>query len=209
MGQFREEIQRDTRSGLQFGASVPMGLNVLYGRSELTVFPTCFRKVCLLGDIAVGKTSLARRFVNGVFDVAYQSSIGLKVSRKAIHFPGVCGMRELMLLLWDLAGDEGFESQVNHLHGAAGAVLVYDLTRPETLAALRDLSEALFRVSPEAKLVLAANKRDLVEEQHLNLHYVETVAASLGASYYLTSARTGAGVDALFLHLAQLLVAST
>ena len=198
--------QRDTGSPLPFADSVSIGPIDLYGGSDLTVFPTLYRKVCLLGDIAVGKTSLVRRFVDGVFDPSYRSSIGLKVSRRSIGIPGAFGMRELLFLLWDLAGDGGLESYLSHLHGTAGVVLVYDLTRPETLAALRDLSEVLFCASSDVKLVVAANKLDLVEDQQMDLSHVETMAASLNASCYLTSARTGVGVDALFLHLAKLLV---
>jgi 50S ribosomal subunit-associated GTPase HflX len=64
----------------------------------------------------------------------------------------------------------------------------------------------LLGVNPNAQLVLAANKRDLVEQQLLTLVEIERVAAELNATYYLTSAKTGEEVETLFRHLGRLLV---
>ena len=91
------------------------------------------KKVCLLGDFAVGKTSLVRRFVLNIFEDRYLSTIGVKVSRKTVVTPGPGDLIELTLMLWDLAGSEEFDQvRASYLRGASGAVLVCDLTRPET-----------------------------------------------------------------------------
>jgi small GTP-binding protein len=163
-------------------------------------------KVCLLGDFAVGKTSLVRRFVYNLFDDRYISTIGVRVSRKSVVLSRDGETTELTMLLWDLAGSEEFDHmRSSYLRGTAGAVWVCDLTRPETLDSLRTYTDALSAVSPGAQLVLAGNKCDLIDQRRVTHAEVEELAARFGASHYLTSARTGEQVDALFRHLGQLL----
>lgn len=165
------------------------------------------KKVCLLGDFAVGKTSLIRRFVHSIFDDAYISTIGVKVSRKTVTVAGTSGMTDLALLLWDLAGSEEFSHvRSSYLRGAAGAVLVCDLTRPDSLDRMRGYAAELHRVSPDVRLVLAANKRDLGEQRRITGDALREVSQALHAPYRLTSAKTGEDVEALFLDLGRLLV---
>lgn len=165
------------------------------------------KKVCLLGDFAVGKTSLVRRFVYDLFDDKYLSTIGVKVNRKVVAVPQGDQVIELSMLLWDLAGSEEFDRlRASYLRGASGAVLVCDLTRPETLSSLVSYAEDLRRVSPGAHLVLAANKSDLTGQLRLTAQEVEAVATSLHAPYRFTSAKTGEEVEMLFRSLGQMLV---
>jgi len=165
------------------------------------------KKVCLLGDFAVGKTSLVRRFVYDRFDDRYITTIGVKVSRKTVTVVRPYGIVELTMMLWDLAGSEEFDRvRASYLRGSAGAVLVCDLTRSETLDSLRTYKENLLNANPEAKLVLAANKRDLTEQQRLGTEQIEAFAAELDVSYVLTSAKTGDEVEQLFRQLGHLMV---
>ena len=169
---------------------------------------TFSKKVCLLGDFSVGKTSLVRRFVYNLFDDKYISTIGVKVSRKTVVVPRTDDVVELTMMLWDLAGSEEFNQvRASYLRGTAGAVLVCDLTRPETLANLPTYTADLFRVSPDARLILAANKSDLTDQQRLAPTQIEAAAADLNAPFYLTSAKMGDEVETLFRHLGRLLMA--
>ncbi|RME41118.1 MAG: GTP-binding protein [Caldilineae bacterium] len=166
------------------------------------------KKICLLGDFAVGKTSLVRRFVYDRFDDKYISTIGVKVSRKTVVVSQGDDVVELTLMLWDLAGSEEFSRmRASYLRGSAGAALVCDLTRLETLGTLRTYAADLRTVSPDACLILAANKHDLTDQQQISVDQIEAVAAELNAPFYLTSAKTGEEVETLFRHLGQLLVA--
>ena len=166
------------------------------------------KKVCLLGDFAVGKTSLVRRFVYNLFDDKYISTIGVKVNRKTVAVPRDGGVVELTMMLWDMAGTEEFEMmRRSYLRGASGAVWVCDVTRSETLDSLSVYADSLAKVSPGAQLILAANKRDLVDQQQITPPQIEAIAADLNVPYYLTSAKTSEEVDALFYHLGRLLVA--
>jgi small GTP-binding protein len=166
------------------------------------------KKACLLGDFAVGKTSLVRRFVYDMFEDRYISTIGVKVSRKTVAVPRGSGTVELVMMLWDLAGSEQFDRvRASYLRGTAGALLVCDLTRPETLDSLKGYVKDLRSVSAEAKLILAANKQDLVTPNvpHLEAEKVEALAGRLDIPFYFTSAKTGDEVERAFRCLGSLL----
>jgi small GTP-binding protein len=145
--------------------------------------------------------------VYDLFNDKYISTIGVKVSRKTVVITRADDVVELTIMLWDLGGGEEFSRvRTSYLRGAAGAVLVCDLTRPETLDRLQTRADELLSISPGADLILAANKCDLIDEQQLTAAQVEAVASSFSIPYYLTSAKTGEEVEALFRHLGRLLV---
>jgi small GTP-binding protein len=168
---------------------------------------TLSKKVCLLGEFAVGKTSLVRRFVYNLFDDRYISTIGVRVSRKTLAVPTEEQLAELTLMVWDLAGSEEFNRvSTSYLRGAAGAILVFDVTRASTFDQLQNYIDSLHKINPHAKLVLAGNKIDLVDRQQLDTQKAEQLAAELNAPLFFTSAKQGDDVDHLFRHLGRLLV---
>ena len=84
----------------------------------------------MLGAYAVGKTSLVRQYVYSIFGGRYQSTIGVKIDSKQMQIDG----QQIELILWDLAGEEeSINVRSSYLRGSAGAVLVADGTRGETL----------------------------------------------------------------------------
>jgi small GTP-binding protein len=163
------------------------------------------KKICLLGDYAVGKTSLTRRFVEGRFDDKYLSTIGVKVSRRLIERED----HSLNLLIWDLVGgNELSQRETGYLVGAAGALIVCDLTRPETVETLKRYAHHLRVVSPAAALVFIGNKLDLTAERMVTDDTLTAVSAGLQAEFQLTSAKTGQNVAEAFLRLAEKMEAS-
>ncbi len=162
-------------------------------------------KVCLLGEYAVGKTSLVRRFVYNLFDDKYLSTIGVKVSRKVVAVPRGDEVIELVVMLWDLAGSEEFDSvRASYLRGAAGALVVCDVTQRSTLTAISEYVAQIRAVNPRAAIVLAGNKQDLTEQRVLSEDELVSSARDLRAGYFPTSAKTGAGVEEAFRHLGRL-----
>jgi len=159
------------------------------------------KKICLLGEFAVGKTSLVRQFVEGRFDDKYLSTIGVKVSRKILTRP----YGSLNLLVWDLAGSEQFSTNTGYLQGAAAAIVVCDLTRGETLAGLERYTNQLRAIGVKQPIVYLGNKADLTEQRAISEEALSTAAQALGGPYLLTSAKTGANVEEAFLKLAALL----
>jgi small GTP-binding protein len=167
-------------------------------------------KICLLGEYSVGKTSLVRRYVYSQFDEKYISTLGVRVSRKVTHLPSPDGaaerMVELTMMLWDMDGAQQFNQvRTSYLRGAAGAVLVCDLTRPETLSYLRLCAEDLLRLNPRAAMVLVGNKADLADEARITDAELAAVAGGYGAATCVTSAKTGEGVAAVFHELGEAL----
>jgi small GTP-binding protein len=160
------------------------------------------KKVCLLGEFSVGKTSLVRQFVEGQFDDKYLSTIGVKISRKSIERE----YGQFNMLLWDLAGgDKYVGNTANYLKGASGAIVVCDLTRQETLIGLHEYANQIRKVNPEVQIVLVGNKVDLVDERVILDADLAEVAFSLDASYFCTSAKTGEQVGLMFTALASLI----
>ena len=165
------------------------------------------KKICMLGDFAVGKTSLVKRFVFDRFDDKYVSSIGVKVSRKSVVLPRHDGAVNLNMMLWDLAGSEKFNQvRASYLRGSSGAILVCDLTRSETLNALSQYAKNVIGVNRDVKLVVVANKVDLQFEHGIDENVIAEFAAQLSAPYFLTSAKSGQTVETVFRALGQRLL---
>lgn len=163
------------------------------------------RKVCMLGSFAVGKTSLVRRFVEGKFDDRYLSTIGVKISRKTVTNSELT--YDTNLIVWDLAGgDEFLRSNSSYLRGAAGALVICDLTRAQTLTAAEQYAHQIRSLNSGAGVVLIANKVDLVEERVVEEDKLAAVAAAFeDCPVYLTSAKTGENVEVSFTQLAQII----
>jgi small GTP-binding protein len=166
------------------------------------------RKVLLIGDGAVGKTSLVRRFVVDKFSDDYITTIGAKVTKKDVRVEAGMNVFDISLVMWDILGQRGFHAvQGNSFHGAKGVILVYDLTRPETAESLKTYwLPRLREVAGEIPLILFANKVDLVAERDLAEERVGWLAAELGCEYFLTSAKTGENVESGFGLLAKELI---
>lgn len=159
------------------------------------------KKVCLIGDFAVGKTSLIRRFVEGIFDEKYLTTVGVVVTRKSL----ILGDDSIKLLIWDLAGGRDF-AQPGYLAGVAGALLVCDLTRASTLNVFRSYARQIRDVNPQAGLVLLGNKADLTDERAITGEQFQSISAEIDAPFLLTSAKSGENVDEAFLLMARQLV---
>lgn len=163
-------------------------------------------KVCLIGDFAVGKTSLIRRFTESRFSESYLSTIGIRVSRKTLRLSDEYPTT-LTMLIWDTAGSEPFTTVVrSYYRGSRGAALVCDVTRPETIASLLRYADEFHTVNPDVPLIVMANKIDLRSERAVSDAQLNEIAAALDAQLFFTSARTGEGVEEAFLALGQAII---
>lgn len=181
------------------------------------------KKVVLLGDSAVGKTSIMNRFVNDTFDDAYISTVGAKVSKKVVNVSFGNEQYAVSLMIWDIIGSKGFEStQSRHIAGSNGAILVADLTRPETIKNLEEywlslLARTTADVMPP--ILFVGNKLDIANErvakETMNLFSVVDRKVRSAAAvkkyevlkpYIATSAKTGEGVEDGFTTLALMMM---
>jgi small GTP-binding protein len=156
-------------------------------------------KVCMLGDFGVGKTSLVARFVRSTFSAKYLTTVGVKVDSKLIERPR---RDPLKLVLWDIAGRAALdELGSSYLRGASALLLVADGTRESSLRSALNLLMHSRGVLPDAEVVLAVNKLDLVERWEVAPETLAELRRNLPV--FETSALSGAGIDAAFTELAQ------
>ena len=151
------------------------------------------KKILLLGDFSVGKTSLVRRYVDGTFDDKYLTTIGVKISKKHLTVKGT----ECELLIWDVEGSTPSKKiSLGYYRGASGAIFVTDVTRRETVDGLEAHKEIFLSENPDAKFVVAHNKSDMLSE-------IAKERLQLEDNSFLTSAKNNENVDALFVKLVE------
>lgn len=152
----------------------------------------------MLGAFAVGKTALVQQYVHSIFADRYLSTVGVKISKKALN----AGGQDMTIVLWDLEGkDDYVDVNISYLRGAMGFFVVADGTRRDTLdiaLALRLLAIDLIGPVPHALLV---NKADIAPKWEVR----ESQLAGLqqqGIPVIKTSAKTGLAVADSFNSLA-------
>ena len=162
------------------------------------------RKVLLLGDGAVGKTSLIRKFVTDQFDDKYIASIGTKVTKKVINFKLKDDELNLILLIWDILGQSDFKGVIGaSFYGASGAFLVADMTRRPTLENLKKVwLPRVEEVAKELPIVFLGNKADLTDNYAFREKDIAELADTYDAPHFLTSAKTGLNVNMAFYRIA-------
>jgi len=158
-------------------------------------------KLCLLGDGAVGKTSLVRRFVFDVFDDKYLVSFGTKVSKKTMKIADA----EVDLMVWDILGQKSHEAlHAAYYRGAAGAFAVCDFTRPETMNSLKSWLGNFRATVGDRPITILGNKSDLARAY--SLQELQSFGSSIGCDVIETSAKTGLNVERAFLDMGKKLV---
>ena len=170
-------------------------------------------KVCLVGEAAVGKTSLIRRFVHDDFSDKYIQPLGTKVSKvdlKVTH-PEDGAIVQLGMTIWDIMGQKGFRELLKeaYFYGAKGILAVCDITRRITLDDIDDWIEGVYSVTGRIPIALLANKVDLTDRIEVTEEQLAQAARAYGSPYYLTSAKTGANVERAFQELANIAVQET
>jgi len=147
------------------------------------------KKICMVGDFAVGKTSLTQKFVNNVFSDKYLTTIGVKIDTAQ-----VCDTK---LIIWDIAGRDSLSPvNVSYLVGAAGVILVADGARKNTVDGIVDIWQTITKRIGKVPVVLALNKYDSddwnVSEQSL------AQFSEFGWKVFFTSAKDGENVSQIF-----------
>ncbi len=162
------------------------------------------RKLCMIGDFSVGKTSLVRHFVSGIYSDKYLTTVGVKIDRKVVEVGG----QDVTLVLWDLAGDDAFQKlKVSYVRGSGGFIVVADGTRAHTLDKAEVLKKEMESVLGPVPFVLAVNKVDLREEWEVEEQRLEALSAR-GWDVVMSSAKTGEQVEELFVSLAGAMVST-
>ncbi len=156
------------------------------------------RKICLLGDFAVGKSSLVARFVRNTFSDKYLTTVGVKVDSKEVRLTD----RAVKLVVWDLAGKAELDSlNKTYIRGAHGLMLVVDGTREASLRAALYLWMQSQKQLAQVPVVLMINKLDMIDRWEVSSADIARLSESVPT--FRTSALSGEGVEAAFTTLAQ------
>ena len=155
-------------------------------------------KLTLLGNPGVGKTCIISKYIDNIFEENADSTIGANFSEKVLEKNG----KEIILNIWDTAGQEKFHSLGKHFYKDSYIIcLVYDITNQESLDCLKSRWYPDLQKYGEKYTVLAVvgNKCDLYESDNLaNEEQAKAFAKEINATFMLTSAKSGDGIEKLF-----------
>ena len=168
-------------------------------------------KVCLVGEHAVGKTCLVRRYVFNEFSDRYISTIGAKVTKSQITIqnPKTKKLVDVQLMIWDIIGQKGFRQllQEAYFFGAQGIIGVCDNTKQNTLLDLHNWIDVAHNITGEIPIVFLGNKCDLEDDQEVGLSEITDVASEYEKTVpYLSSAKTGFNVGHAFKTLSTIIL---
>ena len=166
-------------------------------------------KICIIGDGAVGKTTILHQYVDGKFVSDTMMTIGTNFFIKGIALENYDTY--VRLQIWDLGGQDHFAAVRSSFYsGAKGIIYVFDLTRRITFSNLLNWKREISRSVPEnVPSILIGNKSDLIEEQNSNIMSSEEILEMKDklhfSSYFETSAKENTGIHKAFTNLTEML----
>ena len=152
------------------------------------------KKVLLVGNFGVGKTSLIRRFVLNEFSEDYISTIGVRVSKKVVEYKN----ETIKLMIWDVAGTSGNEKiPKSYFLGSNAAMYVFDVSREETYTTIKESLQMVKELSGLENITVIANKKDLLSKEELE-DVIRKTAVNIDL---ITSAKEDENVENAFMQL--------
>jgi hypothetical protein len=188
-----------------------MGMQHRFSTMEVGNEDRIKMKVCLVGDKAVGKSSLIRRYVLDQFGDEYLKTMGSKVSKKTLVLEHPRNGREIRvdMTVWDIMGNKGLADLLmsSYVHGAQGIIAVCDVTRKSTLEGLDGWINDGLEVAGDVPIHVLVNKADQHDDFDFSRDDVMGTT-NAGPNVTFTSARTGDNVEAAFRDLAMSILES-
>ena len=165
-------------------------------------------KVIVIGDPAVGKTSLLTNFATNKFEEKYLPTVGVSILKEPIELED--DNATVNLMFWDIAGQPQFYMLHRpYFNGADGILLVFDTTRSSTFSNVNNwYSSAVKYGLSGVPRILIGNKVDLKDERKIILPMAEHLSEKLNAPYFETSALTGENVKIIFQKIAEFIFTS-
>lgn len=161
----------------------------------------CQFKLVLLGESAVGKSSLVLRFVKGQFHEFQESTIGAAFLTQTVCLDDTTVKFEI----WDTAGQERYHSLAPmYYRGAQAAIVVYDITNEESFTRAKNWVKELQRqASPNIVIALSGNKADLANKRAVDFQEAQSYADDNSLLFMETSAKTSMNVNEIFMAIAK------
>lgn len=160
-------------------------------------------KYIIIGDTGVGKSCLLLQFTDKRFQPVHDLTIGVEFGARMVNIDG----KQIKLQIWDTAGQESFRSITrSYYRGAAGALLVYDITRRETFQHLTSWLEDARRHSNQTMtIMLIGNKSDLDSRRAVSYEEGEKFARQHDLIFMETSAKNDENVEEAFIRTAKII----
>ncbi|KAJ1531965.1 hypothetical protein ONE63_000602 [Megalurothrips usitatus] len=154
-------------------------------------------KFLVIGSAGAGKSCLLHQFIESKFKDSSSHTIGVEFGSKIVKVGG----KSVKLQIWDTAGQERFRSVTrSYYRGAAGALLVYDITSRDSFNALSNwLRDARTLAGPNIVILLAGNKKDLDSKREVTFLEASKFAQENELIFLESSAKTGENVEESFL----------
>ena len=161
-------------------------------------------KFIIIGDTSVGKSCLLKRFIDGTYYGAHDTTIGVEFGSKFIKLNN----KDIKLKLWDTAGQETFKSITrSYYRGCAGVILMYDITQRQTFnnitSWLNDIRPYIDKTIP---IMLIGNKTDMNHKRQVERSDGEEFANLHNSLFTELSIKTQMNVDRVFYMLAEDLI---
>lgn len=159
------------------------------------------KKLMLLGEMGVGKTSLVRRYVLNEFSRDYRPTMGVDIYRHKVSGIGPDGKQMMELVIWDIDGNFG-QSIFRHVYsrGSSAALIIGDLTRAQTLESMVGLAQGFEENIPGRHYTLILNKSDACRMEDVTL---PSAIADRSTKPLVTSALDGSNVELAFRQAAE------
>ncbi|OMJ73674.1 hypothetical protein SteCoe_27581 [Stentor coeruleus] len=156
-------------------------------------------KIVLLGDANSGKTSIVQRYINKSYNDHSSPTIGSTYLTKIVDFD----KKSIKLCIWDTAGQERYYSLAqNYAREAQVCVLVYDITSKDSFYNLdRWYNSIKDYLAENAIIAIVGNKHDLINKEAVPIEEVKNFAQIIGALYMRTSAKSGIGIEDMFIEI--------
>ncbi|XP_070196201.1 ras-related protein Rab-23-like [Littorina saxatilis] len=157
-------------------------------------------KVVVVGNGAVGKSSMIQRYCKGIFTKDYKKTIGVDFLERQIEVGG----EDVRLMLWDTAGQEEFDAITKaYYRGAQACVLAFSTVDRDSFDAVETWKRKVEDEVGEIAMVIVQNKIDLIDDALVQPEEAENLAKKLRLRFYRTSVKENLNVDEVFRYLAE------
>ena len=157
-------------------------------------------KICIFGDGGVGKTTLIRRYLTGVFNEGTNMTIGVDFHVKFLNIDG----KNVSLQIWDFAGEDRFRFLLpSYVRGASGGIFMYDVTRYSSLKNLQNWFDVFNGAAKSQQfqlpVLMVGSKIDLIHKRTVEREHAKQLAQNCQCMGYMEcSAKTGLNVEQIF-----------
>ncbi|KAL2078248.1 hypothetical protein ACEWY4_025933 [Coilia grayii] len=171
------------------------------GAAVLGSTKICQFKLVLLGETAVGKSSVVLRFVKGQFQEFQEATIGAAFLTQTVCLDDTT----IKFEIWDTAGQERYHSLAPmYYRGAQAAIVVFDITSADSFTRAQSwVKELQKQANPNIVIALAGNKADLANKRTVEFQEAQDYADENGLLFMETSAKTALNVNEIFMAIAK------